>query len=70
MAVALHSRHWLLWARGSLEERLAVATEIVRLADAGGDHELVFHGRVWRLIDLLESGEMTVLDEELAASRS
>ena len=27
----------------------------------------MFHGRVWRLIDLLESGEMTVLDEELAA---
>jgi tetratricopeptide (TPR) repeat protein len=27
----------------------------------------VFHGRVWRLIDLLESGEMTMLDEELAA---
>ena len=67
LAVALHSRHWLLWARGSLEERLAVATEIVRLADAEGDHELVFHGRVWRLIDLLESGEMTMLDEELAA---
>ena len=35
LAVALHSRHWLLWARGSMEERLAVATEIVRLADAG-----------------------------------
>jgi tetratricopeptide (TPR) repeat protein len=67
LAVALHSRHWLLWARGSLEERLAVATEIVWLADAEGDHELVFHGRVWRLIDLLESGEMTMLDEELAA---
>ena len=67
LAVALHSRHWLLWARGSLEERLAVATEIVRLADAGGDRELVFQGHVWRLIDLLESGEMTVLDEELAA---
>ena len=29
------SRHWLLWAHGSMEERLAVATEIVRLADAG-----------------------------------
>ena len=39
LAVALHSRHWLLWAHGSMEERLAVATEIVRLADAGGDHE-------------------------------
>ena len=36
LAVALHSRHWLLWARGSLEECLAVATEIVRLADAEG----------------------------------
>ena len=67
LAVALHSRHWLLWAHGSMEERLAVASEIVCLADAEGDHELVFHGRVWRLIDLLESGEMTVLNEELAA---
>src|SRR5262249_26172955 len=43
------------------------ATEIIHLADAGGDRELVFHGRVWRLVDLLESGEMTVLDEEFTA---
>ena len=36
----------------------------------GTTMRLEFHGRVWRLIDLLESGEMTVLMRSLRPSRS
>ena len=33
LAVALHARHWALWGQANVHERLAVATEMVQVAD-------------------------------------
>ena len=55
LAYALHSRHVAVWGPRNLEERLAVATEIVRLATEGGDKEQAGRGRHLRIVDLLEN---------------
>ena len=67
LAVALHSRHWLLWARGSWRSAWPSPRRSSGWQTPGATMSSCSMG-VWRLIDLLESGEMTVLDEELAAS--
>jgi tetratricopeptide (TPR) repeat protein len=64
---ALHSRHATLWRPENLEERLAVATEIVRLSKEVEDKELELQGHYWRLTDLLELGDLPAVDTELQA---
>lgn len=64
---ALHSRHATLLRPESLAERLAVASEIVRLAGEVGDAEFALQGHYWRLTDLLELGELGAVDEDLQA---
>jgi len=58
LAYALHSRHAVLWGPGRLDERLAIASEIVRLAEAAGDKEQLARGRHFQIVDLLEQGDM------------
>ena len=67
LAYALSARHAVIWAPEHLEERLAVATEIVRLAGEIGDRELALWGHSARLVDLLELGQIQAVDRELAA---
>jgi tetratricopeptide (TPR) repeat protein len=67
LAAALHTRLLDLWGPGALQERLATTTEMIQLAEATGDRERHMRGRVERLADLLELGEMRVVDLELAA---
>ena len=66
LAYALHSRHWALWGDVNVEERLTVATEIVRLAEQTSARELALTGRAWRIADLLELGEIETVDQEIA----
>jgi predicted ATPase len=66
LAYALNSRHWALWSEANVEERLAIATEIVRLAEQAGARELAMTGHAWRIADLLELGEITAVDREIA----
>jgi class 3 adenylate cyclase len=67
LAYVLYARHFALWAPENLAERLEVASEIVRLAEATGDREMSLEGHDLRLIDLLEQGDIRAVDEELAA---
>jgi class 3 adenylate cyclase len=67
LAYALHSRHAVLQGPRHLDERLAIASEIVRLAEAAGDKEQVARGRHFRIVDLLEQGDMRTAYREMDA---
>jgi hypothetical protein len=62
LAFALSARHVALWRPDNLEERLAMARDIVRLGEARGDPETALRGRVWLLTDLLELGDLQTAD--------
>jgi class 3 adenylate cyclase len=67
LAHALHSRHAVLWGPRHLDERLAIAAEIVRLAEAAGDKEQLARGRHFRVVDLLETGDVRAAYREMEA---
>lgn len=62
---ALNARHFALWGPEHLTDRLAIADRIVDLAAQAGDRELALAGHVWRIIDLLELGEVAAADAEI-----
>ena len=49
------------------EERLEAATQMVRLSREAGDRELELLGRRHRVVYLLETGDISALDAEIAA---
>ncbi len=63
LAAALLAQHGLLWHAESGDERLAIATEIARLAQRSGDDELGFEALDWRVYDLFELGERHRADD-------
>ncbi|HKP63130.1 MAG TPA: AAA family ATPase [Polyangiales bacterium] len=58
LASVLLERHQALWTGAPAEERLAVADEVVQLAEANGDRQLALQARALRLGDLLELGRL------------
>ena len=70
IAYALNARHLAVWGPDNLEERLVLAGEIVALAHQGGDVSLELTGRVWRLADLLEGGDVPGAEREIEAFES
>ncbi len=67
VASALNSKRYALWGPDNLEERLADATEILRLAETTRDRERELQARQWRLWDLLEKGDLRAADLEIGA---
>lgn len=65
LANVLTNAHWALWSPDNPRERLAMADEIVELADRAGDSALAVDGRLWRVSDLLELGAIERADQEL-----
>ncbi len=65
---ALSASHWAQIEPGALEERLHAATEVVRLADEAGDKDVALRARHWRIVDLLELGDVAAVDAELAVA--
>jgi tetratricopeptide (TPR) repeat protein len=72
LAYALNARHVSLWRADRLEERLALAREMVALGERTGERESELQARNWLVTDLFESGLMAELEtavddyEELA----
>ena len=58
----LAARHAALWGPDAVDEQLAVAEEIGRLAERCGDRERGLVGLGWRLTDLLVMGDRTAVD--------
>lgn len=67
---ALLARLYALWRPVGPEnraERLALDQEVLHLAERTGDRELALSGRAWRILDLLESGDVASADNQIAA---
>ena len=67
LGFALIARHWSLWGPGNVQERLEAANELLGLAESVGDERLAIAGHRWRMIDLLELGEIDAVDIEIDA---
>lgn len=59
------ARREVLCAPEDVEERLAMANQVVDLAAQIGDRQLALRGRVWRLVDSLELADMNAVRREL-----
>ena len=58
LAQALSARLYVRWGTEAAEVIRPVADKIVLLAERTGDREQAVDGRLWRLIALLEQGEL------------
>ncbi|MGH7819602.1 MAG: hypothetical protein ACREQ9_07510, partial [Candidatus Binatia bacterium] len=67
LAYALIGRYWALWGPDNVEERLAIATEVVRLGTAAGDDGMALAGHTWRLAAELELGGIEAVDRDFDA---
>ena len=67
LAYTLNARRYATWGAGTIEERLVIATELQVLARRTGDSELVMEAHHWRVIDLLELGDVGAADREIEA---
>jgi DNA-binding SARP family transcriptional activator/tetratricopeptide (TPR) repeat protein len=68
LAVCLDARHYALWRPENVQERLEVAAELRRVAEATGDAELELEGAGWTVVDLLELGDVQGADVQIAAA--
>ena len=67
LGFALVARHWSLWGPQNVEERLQAANDLLGLGQESGDERLTMQGHRWRMIDLLELGEIDAVDVEIDA---
>jgi DNA-binding SARP family transcriptional activator len=67
LAAALNAHRVALWSPQLADERLAVAGDLVAAAEAAGDREAVLQGRNWRVVDLLELGQIREAAAEIDA---
>jgi DNA-binding CsgD family transcriptional regulator len=71
LAAVLYDCHLAIWGADQGEmagERLAMATEVVGLAEGIGDWAMALRGRGLRRTDLLEVGDLAGFDADLAAA--
>jgi tetratricopeptide (TPR) repeat protein len=66
LAYVLGTAHWGVWVPGGVDERLAIAEEILRLGREAGNREVEFSGASWSFGDLMELGETARADEMLS----
>lgn len=67
LGAVLFDRHVAVWGGPEAEERLAIADEIVEIAERLGDGELSTQGRALRMGNLLELGDVAALGAEVDA---
>ncbi len=64
LASVLRDIHYALWAPDNVDQRLALAEEIVKLAEAVGDRAMALETRIFRSNDLMEKGDISAVDRE------
>lgn len=67
LALVMSARLYMHWGRLPPTEMLTAADEIVGLAERAGDLEKVIDGRIWRVVALLQLGELNLVERELHA---
>jgi eukaryotic-like serine/threonine-protein kinase len=65
LAYVLNARYAAMWGPENVEERLAIADEVVELARRAGDHRLAREGRGRRIVALLELGDVAAAHAEI-----
>jgi hypothetical protein len=63
----LNAERVALWSPDELERRLATSAELVAVAHRSGHREAELQGRNWLIVDRLEQGEASALDQDLDA---
>lgn len=66
LAMVLNAQHYVRWDSDHLTERLSVTTEMVALAEEERNRELALLGIHWRVVDLLEQGDIVNADRAIA----
>jgi tetratricopeptide (TPR) repeat protein len=66
LASTLSARFITLWAPENSAERLQIASDVVALGEEVRDRELILRGHHWRIVSLMEIGDMVGADMELA----
>jgi DNA-binding NarL/FixJ family response regulator len=61
---ALNARLYAVWGPDQVEERLAIAAELTRIAEATGNREALLSALLWRIWTLLEGGDAVGLERE------
>jgi tetratricopeptide (TPR) repeat protein len=67
LAAVLYDRHLAVWGPDNPADRLAIAAEVIELAERCGDRALALQGRGLRTADLLELGDPVALRAEIEA---
>jgi hypothetical protein len=67
LASVLSSRHVALWGPSDTLERLEVAEQLLTVAGRLASDELLLQGLTWKLVDLLELGQIAEADDVIAA---
>jgi DNA-binding NarL/FixJ family response regulator len=70
LVYALNARHFAILAPDTLEERMTISLELVELATARGDRELLLQSLPWRVADLLTMGQIQAADEAIAQANA
>lgn len=65
----LNDWRWALWGPATSDDRSAVTSELLALAERMGDRELAMVEHTWRFVDLLERADIVAVDAELARVR-
>ena len=65
LAEVLSRRRHVFWGPDNPDVRLALAREVVEVADGIGDRELSLMGRAWCIVDLLDLGQLQASAREL-----
>ena len=68
LLVALAARAWSLLGPDHVEERLRVATELLRIAEESGDRPMVLYGHEFRMGVFLALGDIPAADREIDAA--
>ncbi len=66
-ALAAAARRRAYWGPDHLERRLADSTQLLRSAREAGDLDLTLQGHAWLAVDLLEVGDRTAVEAQVAA---
>jgi tetratricopeptide (TPR) repeat protein len=64
LRLVLNDRRWAVWTADTIEERLRIGDELVHLAESTGDREMALSEHAWRIVDLLERGDIAAVDAE------
>ena len=65
LAYTLDGRYSAIWNPDTVDERFAIADEIIRLSEQTGDMERAFQGRHYRMAVLIERGDVSRVVAEL-----